>query len=204
MQSSTFIKTALEYMDSQYDLHSDIYELLNIHAKYIYLSNENVISFYDKNKNKIYQSKFQIIGKYNKSTSLWYWAWYLINNNQEINILSKRLLMYGMNNTNDVILKKTLITPFIEITNMITYEIMNAIACYLLKIQIIYYFDININIEKYIKNDNINDYININNAKDLITFDLQIFDEFIDITDKNNNNIKHNNYPYTYTLVLLS
>ncbi len=149
---TSFIKNALEYYDKNNENLQT--KLRNVHHyKYEHVistdTENSVIIFYDKNNNKLFSSRFEIIGIYIKPLKLWAWAWALPNIHKNLSYISRKLLMYGLDldylleGTN---LKTELITSRFHIKNILQIDIHLAIASYLTKIK--YIFPVKILTEK--------------------------------------------------------
>jgi hypothetical protein len=149
---TSIVKIALEQMDFNYDKHEKINKLLS-NAKLIKINCDEKIYFFDENAKMTFESDYEIIGKYDIKNKLWTWGWYLFSSNKNIINTSKKILHYGLNldsTFDNAILKKELITPYININNYMTIEIYIALAQYLSKNEIVYEYLIN---EQYINNE---------------------------------------------------
>jgi len=128
------ISDALTFMDRNDEKYSkylnDLY-----YAKIIPNNNDNIqskIILYDKNKQKIIESKYEIIGIYSNKTKIWIWAWSLPNYRKISLSIAKKILHYGL----DIDFehpKLELITSSFHINDNIQLDIQIAIALYLSK-----------------------------------------------------------------------
>ena len=78
--SVNIIKDALEY----YDSNNEKYENIKKKMKYVKLADINQsdiegvkLIFYDENKNELFSSRVEILGKYYNSINIWVWGWRL-------------------------------------------------------------------------------------------------------------------------------
>jgi hypothetical protein len=109
---------------------------------------KNIIQFYDKDKNFLYEYYYEIIGQYNNINKLWQWAWSNTAFNKNINYTSRKLLNYGLDIEFDsysvtissmLNIKKHLITSHFIVDNIMLLDIYLGLANYLVKnINIIY------------------------------------------------------------------
>ena len=136
MENRDLIINSLRY----YDKNKESYTKLFNKAKYYsYTISENdlehnIITFYDKNKKEIFKSRYEFIGIYNPSVSIWIWGWAIPNlMKNQINLI-KKVLNYGINLDRDsVFLKSELITSRFKIMNELQLDIHLAIASYISK-----------------------------------------------------------------------
>jgi hypothetical protein len=169
------IKEALDYYDSnQYKL-----EDLNRKIKYIkFIESEkdfehNEIILYDIEANKLDKAKYEYIGTFDSSTSIWSWAWSIPTMRKKNTTILRKILNYGieLEPTNNF-LKTELITSRFRVTNKIQLDIYSAIVSYLSKKPRV------IKIRLY------------NNAKFVIT---ESGENLMDITEPLNSNSKDKN-----------
>lgn len=100
----------------------------------------NTIIFYDKNKKEFFRSRFELVGEYIPSLSMWIWGWGLPIKSKNTTHISKKIFDYAFDLTPDENLselKLELMTPRIP-TNSIQLDIHLAIASYISKIKLIY------------------------------------------------------------------
>lgn len=154
--TNNIITDALRYYDNNIEKYNDFYNKIdNVDFKESTNDLEhNIIIFYDKNKKKIFESKYEIIGLYNDFANVWTWAWSIPSNTRNKIQIIKNVLNYGIDlNPDQVFLKTELITSRFKISNNIQLDIHSAIASYLAKQPLIYkyiYDDKNLNIVKTI------------------------------------------------------
>jgi hypothetical protein len=180
------INNALEYYDKckiKYD------KILSKIKYYKYISKNSDIEkseiiFYDKNKEVIFKSPYEVVGNYYANESIWIWAWGILTYSKNRIYQSKKILLYGLdidcntenngqseNDYQNLFLKFELTTPRFKINNYIQLDIHIAICAYITKNPIIipqlYYQDTNGTPSNDIhKFKNINIYnIDNNNAK---------------------------------------
>lgn len=136
------IRSSLEYYDRNCEKYNDF--LKNI--KYIkYIDNNqqtDEIIFYDKNKNILLQSPFEILGLYLPNKHLWKWSWSMPTFPKKRTLLSRKILDYAfnLNNEDDYLLKSKLINSKINIYNDLQLDIHIAVSSYLGKQPLIYKF----------------------------------------------------------------
>lgn len=129
------IKTSLEYYDSyQPKVNEIIKKTVYIKTK----DNKNItdeIFFYDKDKNLIFKSSYEIISVYIPSTSIWKWAWALPTAPKKSTSFSRKLLDYAFNLDTDkeFLLRSTLINSKIKIINQTQLDIYLALTANLSK-----------------------------------------------------------------------
>ena len=130
------IKEALEYYDdNQFKL-----EELNRKIKYIkFVESEkdfehNEIFLYDYDANKLDKARYEYIGTFDSSTSIWSWAWAIPTMKKKNTTILRKILNYGieLEPTNNF-LKTELITSRFRVTNKIQLDIYSAIVSYLSK-----------------------------------------------------------------------
>ncbi len=100
--------------------------------------NLNIIEFYDKDKNIIKKSKFEVLGSFISTGNVWVWGWAFPKLDSRFIQASRKLLNYGMNINENIFLKRELITSRFKISNPIQNEIYAAMGSYLSKIPFIF------------------------------------------------------------------
>lgn len=91
------------------------------------------IDFYDKNKNIIRTSRFEVLGCFISKSNTWVWGWSMPMINNRMITSSRKLLNYGIDIYGNVLLKRELITSRFKLSNPIQKEIYSAMASYLSK-----------------------------------------------------------------------
>jgi hypothetical protein len=144
------IKLALEYYDKQ----SEKYDVLlkTIHTVDFETAKHdldyNKIFMYNKDKELILESKYEIMGAYYPNTNIWIWGWSLHKLNKYYVKIIKNLFDYGIqlnpNTPNNSFLKMELVTSRFKISDKIQLEIYAAIAAYLSKTTFVFKYDSNI------------------------------------------------------------
>lgn len=141
MDNISLVTTALEY----YDTNSEKYEGLLKHAKYLKFieamndMENNVVCFFDKNKNEILRSRYEIIGLYNSSTNTWTWSWAIAVFKKNNTNIARKLWNYGaMLDPNVMYLKTELITSRFRVADFVQLDIHVGIASYISKNPFIY------------------------------------------------------------------
>ena len=148
---SDIVKQAFDYYDSNNHIykvkHANFFEIISNQ----YDTQHNIIVFYDKNKQEIYRSRFEIMGSYFNDTNTWIWGWaipFLRKNTQRI---IKNVLNYIIDmdlSEVDLIFKTELMTSRTRISNMIQIEKYGAISSYLSKNPMTYHIDISNDLDK--------------------------------------------------------
>jgi hypothetical protein len=150
------ITEALEY----YDMNSEKYVVKNVrYIRYDHSKSDtehNSIIMYDKNKNEIFRSRYEVIGIHEQKTNIWAWAWSIPTLIKNSTMIIKKILLYGLDlDIENRILKTELITSRFKVSNNIQLEIQLAIASYLSKIPLIF------SVFSYSSTNNNNDYIDL-------------------------------------------
>lgn len=137
-QTKELIINALKY----YDMNQEKYgKLFNKCKYYSYIKNNsdldhNKILFYDEKQEKIFESRYEIIGKYYYSSHIWVWSWAHPNMRKNMIYITKKILNYGIDiapseDTNFI--KAELVTSRFKIYSDIQLDIHAAIASYISK-----------------------------------------------------------------------
>jgi hypothetical protein len=97
-------------------------------------------SFYDKDKNYLFTSRIELVGKYYEDQNIWIWGWALPKFNKSDSATIRNIFIYGTDinvvtggimNNEKLLLKNTLITSRSITTDIIQVEIYCALASYL-------------------------------------------------------------------------
>lgn len=138
------VSDALQY----YDKNFEEYEHLFKDIKYVSFETKesdtehNIIYLYDKNKNEMYKSQYEILGTYNKSSNIWMWAWSNPEFSKNSVYISKKILNYGIDlDKESKYLKTELIFGRFRISNSVQLDMHLALATYLSKIPIIFKYN---------------------------------------------------------------
>jgi len=141
MDNISFVTNSLEYFDKNNEVYKNMSRYIR-YTKIIGSELDNVqpvIVFYDKNKDEIFRSRYEVLGIYTPITSTWAWAWsipYLRKNNTSI---SRKILNYGTTLDPEALFLKTeLITSRFRIADPIQIDIHVSVASYLTKTPLIY------------------------------------------------------------------
>ncbi len=169
MDNITFVTTSLKYFDEN----SEKYDGVLKHAKYIkYIFAENdmtnnIVVFFDKNKNEIFKSRYEIIGLYNTDVNTWTWSWAIPTFKKNNTGTARKLLNYGLMLDPSVkYLKTELITSRFRVADFVQLDIHIAIASYISKNPFVYKYGEISDIRKSVDNEG---YIFINpNTNDTI------------------------------------
>lgn len=146
-QSINIVTEALEYYDKNTKQTNKVFSKV----KYFKLINNdldtehNKIIFYDSNKQELFKSRYEMIGKYFNDSQTWIWAWaiprYAKNNVYTI----KKLLNYGIDippRADIRFLKSELVTSRYRVTDSVQLDIHVSLASYIAKIPMIYKFPV--------------------------------------------------------------
>lgn len=148
--SSNIIVNSLSY----YDKNTDKYKYIFEDVKYISFQKQdkkkgdmirNQIYFYDKHKNKIHTSRYEVIGIYENQTKSWIWGWANPKFEKNTTYISRQILNYGLDIEDNSFLKAELITSRFRISNPVQLDIHSAIASYISKNPIVYRYIFNPN-----------------------------------------------------------
>lgn len=136
-KTKELIIQSLNYYDSNNEKYSKLYDKFKYYS-IITSENDtdhNIIIFYDKNNEIIFKSRYEILGMYNASSSLWIWGWSMPSLQKNELYLSRKILNYGF----DLLLKEShflkseLITSRFRISDTIQLTIHTSIASYISK-----------------------------------------------------------------------
>lgn len=188
------VRNALEYYDMNTEKYIDLFN--DIH--YISFKNQNVndpidpiIIMYDSNKNKIFESKYELIGVLDNKTKIWIWGWSIPGIGKKIVNTVRKILNYGLDlDPTDLYLRTQLITSRFRIDSNAQIDSHIAVTSYLAKKNIIF---------KYTESETnfINEGISVNKEINLLTPLINLNNNYIYIKDKTKNKI------ITYYLFLL-
>ena len=137
------ILNSLEFFDKN----REKYELLIRKYKYYKIVDNpkdlehSLIVFYDANKKKIGQSRFEVLGQYFNSNRLWMWAWGNPNFEKNKTYLSKKILNYGLDlepDAKSLFLKTELVTSRFRVSDFLQLDIHSSIASYISKVEFIF------------------------------------------------------------------
>lgn len=94
----------------------------------------NEISLFNKKKEKVYNSKIQLLGIYMPNIKLWKWGWSLFMDKIDI-YMSRKILNYALDidNLNMLFLRDPLINSNITINNQLELDLLLGISSYLTK-----------------------------------------------------------------------
>lgn len=132
MQNFTnVIKNALSHYDDSNEKYD---KLLKYNRKLFYDNEKNtyIINFVNKNKEVVFSSKCEMIGKYDLLNGFWLWAWADNSYDQHIMQYSKKILSYGLNLDSSK-LRDHFINSKIFINSNAQLDIHLALILYILK-----------------------------------------------------------------------
>lgn len=139
------VKNALEY----YDNNQEKYENLFNNVYYVNFMNANVhdmgepvITMYDSKKNKLFQSRYEIIGVLDNKTRVWIWGWSIPGIKKNLVQTVRKVLIYGLDlEPTDLYLRTELITSRFKIDSNAQLESHIAVVSYLSKKNIIFQYN---------------------------------------------------------------
>lgn len=135
------ISDSLEYYDNNTEKYNDFFKKVK-YVKFIDVIKDmdhNIIRMYDRDKNEILKSRYEIIGIYNNKSKTWTWAWSIPRFRKNTTHIARKIVNYGMDlDPESRFLKTELITSRFRITNPIQLDIHAAIASYLSRQYVVY------------------------------------------------------------------
>ena len=141
MDNISLVTTALEYYDTNNETYNNAFKNV-YYTKFIQAENDlehNIIIYYDKNKNEILRSKYEIIGLYNSNSNTWTWAWAISSFKKNNTNIVRKIWNYGAVLDPTVkYLKTELVTSRFRVADPIQLDIHVSIASYLSKNPLIY------------------------------------------------------------------
>lgn len=141
MDNVSLVRTALEYYDSNTENYSKYFKNI-IYGKFVQAESDidhNMMIFYDKNKNEIFRSEYEIIGVYNSNTNTWTWAWAIPSFKKNNTNIIRKVWNYGaILDPKERYLKTELITSRFRVADGIQLDIHSSIASYLSKSPVVY------------------------------------------------------------------
>jgi len=165
MEKYNIISQSLEYYDKHTDNNKGFLKSINyiriITNKDNKINTYNYIEFYNKDKELIKKSRYEILGVYNSLNKIWTWGWSIASLNKNTVITAKKIFNYGFDlDSDNILLKNELLTSRFRISNPIQLDIHIAIGAYLAKKEIIFsyklYDEIEVNKSNLINIDDIN------------------------------------------------
>lgn len=176
MNNSNIIPQSLEYYDRNMQSNKDLLDKITyiniIKSTESGYNNINQIEFYDKDKELIKKSKYEILGLFDSNSKIWTWAWALPLVSKISSNTAKKIFNYGYDLENNVLLKTELITSRFKISNPIQLDMHVAIGSYLSKNEFIFsykIYDMETNKKNIVSKGDIN-LLNIKNDIDDIPY----------------------------------
>jgi hypothetical protein len=136
MENKELIINALNYYDKNCENTNNIFKNVEYYS-FVISKNDlehSVLIFYDNDKKKLFESRFEVISVFLPKVDIWVWGWSLplIRKNQSG--LIKKVLNYGLDlDQNHKLLKSSLTTSRLKVDNNIQLDINIAIASYISK-----------------------------------------------------------------------
>lgn len=136
--SISLVKDSLKYYDFNNEKYDKIKKKIKHYKMFDSVVENNInrtkMTFYDDNKEELFTSRIEIIGKFYSNINLWVWGWAIPMLKTYVTILIRKILIYAINlDENNELLKLELITSRYRITNKIQIHIHCAIVSYLSK-----------------------------------------------------------------------
>lgn len=133
------VKDALEYYDNNTIKY---YDKVKTFKYYTVLKDEDKIIFFDNSKNKIYESKYNVVGKYIPTQNIWVWGWSSGELHKDLIMTSKKVLNYALDlDRQNFLLKTALITSRFQISSPIQIDIHLALTSFLSKQPFVFRLD---------------------------------------------------------------
>lgn len=137
------VQAALSYRDKNMDKYNRYFEKAT-HYKLIPTDKDmerSRIIFYDINKTKLFESRFEIAGVYHKLSQTWIWPWAVSRFDKNHVVTAKKILNYGLDippsDKLDMI-KHELITSRLVYDDPIQLDVQLSLVSYLSKTPIIF------------------------------------------------------------------
>lgn len=133
------IRSALEYYDEGM---MKYYDTVRTFKYYSLIKNEGKIIFFNENKEKIYESKYDVIGKFMPNQNIWVWGWSSGELNKDLITTSRKVLNYALDlDKQNILLKTALITSRYQVTSNVQIDMHVALTAFLSKQSFIYRLD---------------------------------------------------------------
>lgn len=137
------IINALNYYDTNNDKYAQFFERVKYYSTTISHDDMTMstVTFYDKQMEPIFTSRYEMIGVMNYATNTWLWAWAIPDISKNDVKLIKKLVYYGMEmdpTLENQIIKNELITSRFRVSNLFQTDIHLSIAAYLSKMPCIF------------------------------------------------------------------
>ena len=133
------VKDALEYYDNNTMRY---YDKIKTFKYYTILKDDGKIIFFDNGKNKIYESKYDVIGRFIPTQNIWVWGWSSGELNKDLILTSRKVLNYALDlDRQNILLKTALITSRYQISSPIQIDIHIALTSFLSKQPFVYRLD---------------------------------------------------------------
>lgn len=130
------VKDALEYYD---DNTMKYYDKTMTFKYYTITKEDNTIAFFGADKKKIFETEYEVIGKYIPYQSLWIWGWSSGELNKELVATSRKVLNYALDlDKENILLKTSLITSRYQISSYIQTDMHVALTSFLSKRPFVY------------------------------------------------------------------
>jgi hypothetical protein len=138
--SISIVKDSLEYYDRNNEKYKDLKKKIK-YVKHADVDQSDIeglkLIFYDENKEELFTSRVEILGKYYNTINTWVWGWSLPGIDKSLTSIIRKVFLYGtdidITNPANVLLKNELITSRFRVVDNVQIEIHCAIASYLAK-----------------------------------------------------------------------
>ena len=162
----SLITNSLEYYDKNNEKYHNIIKPIK-YVKFIPSESDlkySTIILYDKNKNELFRSKYEIIGLFNSNTNIWTWSWSITRFRKNDTHIARKIWNYGAElDPETEFLKMELTTSRFRIADLIQLDMHIALASYLSKQPFVYKHYLYLNSRDYTKD---NDLYNIEEKSD--------------------------------------
>lgn len=134
------IKNAFEYYDENQMKYYDTIKKFKYYIIDKADPSNRTITFYDKKKDELLKTSYQVIGKFDVKQSIWTWGWSLGDASKEIIDTSRKVLNFGLDldPTNNISLKTELITSRFRVTHITQIDMHVSVASFLSKKTFVY------------------------------------------------------------------
>jgi len=142
-QSINIVTNSLEYYDKNREKYDKMISTIKYY-KIIRVKSDldhSKIVFYDKNKEKILETRYEIIGLYNNTSRTWIWAWSVPYFEKNSTFISKKILNYGLDIPSKPeyrFLKSELVTSRFRVSDQVQLDIHISVASYISKNPLVY------------------------------------------------------------------
>lgn len=137
-QSVNIVTNSLEYYDKNREKYDKIMSQIKYY-KWIKVTSDldhSKIIFYDKNKKKLFESRYEAIGLYSNTSRTWIWAWSVPYFQKNVTYISRKILNYGLDipsKKENRFLKSELVTSRFRVWDDVQLDVHISVASYISK-----------------------------------------------------------------------